>query len=98
MAGKPVAVAGRVAMAGQAGLDSPIGASGLPGASSLQRAGRRIGIATVRDLLTTFPRRYEDLRDVTPLGGLERLEDGSRVTVRATVVAVQAQRTFRRRL
>ena len=38
--------------------DMPIGASGLPGAASLRRHGARLGIVTVRDLLTTFPRRY----------------------------------------
>jgi ATP-dependent DNA helicase RecG len=87
-----------VAATGGAGLDTPVGSSGLPGASSLRRVGRRLGIASVRDLLTTFPRRYEDLREITPLGQLDLVAEATQVTVRATVASVQAQRTFRRRL
>ncbi|MFV2063165.1 MAG: ATP-dependent DNA helicase RecG [Chloroflexota bacterium] len=57
-----------------------------------------MGIATVRDLLTYFPRHYDDLREVTPLGRLVQLEPGTSVTVRATVVSIQVENTFRRRL
>ena len=32
---------------------------------------------TVRQLLTTFPRRYEDLREVVPLGRLGEYESGT---------------------
>ena len=80
------------------GLDAPIGRSGLKGARQLQRYGRRLGIGTVRDLLTTFPRRYDDLREFTPLGRLAELDSGTPVTVRATVESLRVERTFRRRV
>jgi ATP-dependent DNA helicase RecG len=77
--------------------DTPIGASGLPGAASLRRHGARLGIATVRDLLTTFPRRYQDLREVTSLGGLGSIESGAIVTIRASVVSIRIEPGFGRR-
>jgi len=80
------------------GLDTAIGSSGLPGAATLRRHGRRLGISTVRDLLTTFPRRYEDLRESTPLGRLAALADGTPVTARVTVASIRSQQTHRRRL
>jgi ATP-dependent DNA helicase RecG len=80
------------------GLDTLIGASGLPGASVLRRHGQRMGITTVRDLLTTFPRRYEDLREVVALGRLKGLEPGTPVTVRATVESIRVEQGFRRRI
>jgi ATP-dependent DNA helicase RecG len=79
-------------------LDTPVGLSGLPGATSLRRYGRRLGIHTVRDLLTTFPRRYEDLREVAPIGRLGDHDPGARVTVRAAVRSLHRQQTRRRRL
>jgi ATP-dependent DNA helicase RecG len=82
----------------QRGLDTPIGLSGLPGASTLQRHGSRLGIRTVRDLLTTFPLRYEDRREVVPLAHLAARDPGARVTVRATVRSLHVERTHRRRL
>lgn len=80
------------------GLETGIGESGLPGASVLRRHGRRIGISTVRELLTTFPRRYEDLREVVPLGRLGELESGTPVTVHVTVASIRVEQTFRRRV
>jgi ATP-dependent DNA helicase RecG len=44
---------------------------------------RKLGIATVRDLLFHLPRRYEDTRDLTPLSALQPGESQtSRVRVR----------------
>ena len=80
------------------GLGTRVGLSGLPGASTLRRHGARLGIDTVRDLVTTFPRRYEDLREVIPLGRLSGLEPGTPVTIRASVESIQVERTFRRRV
>ena len=80
------------------GLETKVGQSKLPGASSLRRYGRRLGIESVRDLLTTFPRRYEDLREFTPIAGLLDLEAGKLVTVRAEIETIRAERTFRRRV
>ena len=79
-------------------LDTPIGLSGLPGATSLRRHGRRLGIDTVRDLLTTFPRRYDDLREIVPIGRLVDHDPGAVVTVRAMVRTLHRQQTRRRRL
>ena len=80
------------------GLDTPIERSGLPGATTLRRSGRRLGITNVRELLTTFPRRYEDLREMVPLGRLAAMESGTPVTVRARIEELRVERTFRRRL
>jgi len=79
-------------------LATPIGGSGLPGASTLRRHGRRLGIEDVRDLLTTFPRRYDDLREIVPIGRLADVEARRPVTVRATVRSLRTQQTHRRRL
>ena len=81
-----------------AGLDTPIGLSGLPGATTLRRHGRRLGIHTVRDLLATFPHHYLDRRDVMPIGRLDGVAPGTMVTVRATVRSIRVERTHRRRL
>ena len=80
------------------GLDTLVGQSGLQGASTLRRNGRRIGISSVRDLLTTFPRRYEDLREVVAIGRLPELEPGTPVTVRASVASLRVEKTVRRRV
>jgi len=79
-------------------LKTPIGSSGLPGASVLRRYGKRMGIEVVRDLLTTFPRQYRDLREFTPLRRLPEVAPGEPVTVRATVASIHVERTFRRRV
>ncbi len=78
------------------GLQTPVGDSGLPGASVLRRHGRRMGISTVGQLLTTFPRRYEDLREFTPIARLLDMEARTPVTVRATIDSIRVERTFRR--
>jgi ATP-dependent DNA helicase RecG len=80
------------------GLDTAIGASGLPGAASLRRNGRRMGIETVRDLLVTFPRSYRDLRELTHIKDLAMFEPGTPVTIKASVVSISSRPTYRRRL
>ena len=49
-------------------LDAPLGQSGLSAAPTLRRAGLRLGIGSVRDLLFHLPRRYDDLREMRQLG------------------------------
>lgn len=83
---------------GRPGLDTPIGLSGLVGASVLKRHGSRIGIRTVRDLLTYLPRRYEDLRQVCSVAQVRDIDDGTTVTLRVTVSEVRVERTIRRRV
>ncbi len=77
-------------------LDTPIGASGVSGAATVRRAGARVGLRTVRDLLLWLPRRYDDLRTVYDLGSLRYLEPDIVVSARATVATVRAGRTARR--
>ena len=83
---------------GRDGLRTRIGTSGLPGVRPLSRHGRRLGIETVGDLLTTFPKRYRDLREFTPIAALLDLDAGQHVTVRAEIESLRVERTFRRRL
>ena len=83
---------------GPPSLSTPIGRSGLPGVTPLRRYGRRLGIETVGDLLTTFPRRYEDLREFTRVADLSQLEPKTPVTIRATVASLRVEKTFRRRV
>ena len=49
-------------LTGPALLESTLAASGLPAGPLLGRVGRRMRLATVRDLLFHLPRRYDDLR------------------------------------
>jgi len=62
----------------------------------LRRHGRRLGIENVRDLLTTFPRQYRDLREFTPVARLFEMDAGELVTVRAEIESIGLERTFRR--
>ena len=79
-------------------LDDPLGRSTIPSGPWLQRAARRLGIRTVRDLLYHLPRRYADLTQLYTLGQLGWLEPGTSVSVRATVTELQVEPTFRRRI
>jgi ATP-dependent DNA helicase RecG len=79
-------------------LDVPIGRSGLPGASVLSRAGRRIGILRVRDLLFRLPRRYDDLREMSTIRDLSGLPDGAPVSARVRVADLRVEASFRRRV
>jgi ATP-dependent DNA helicase RecG len=79
-------------------LDDDLGTSGLPGASVLKRAGPRIGLRTVRDLLFHLPRRYDDLRELRRLGDLVWVPEGTPISARVTVRDVRVEPTFRRRV
>ena len=83
---------------GAALLDEPIASSGLKAANVLARAGRRIGVATVRDLLFHLPKRYDDLRELRQLGRLQDVEDGEVVSARVEVRELRVEQTFRRRV
>lgn len=79
-------------------LDTPIGQSGLPGASVLARRGRRLGLVRVRDLLFRVPRRYEDLREMRRIGDLGSVADGELVSARVRVAELRVEPSFRRRI
>jgi ATP-dependent DNA helicase RecG len=79
-------------------LDTMLRDSGLGAANVLQRAGRRIGFLTVRELLFHLPRRYDDLREMRELGELVRVEEGTVVSARVRVADVRVEPSFRRRI
>ena len=79
-------------------LDQPLGMSGLSAAPTLRRAGRRLGLGTVRDLLFHLPRRYDDLRELQRLGDLHAVPDGTVVSARVRVTDIRVQQTWRRRV
>ncbi|HET7702770.1 MAG TPA: ATP-dependent DNA helicase RecG [Candidatus Limnocylindrales bacterium] len=79
-------------------LDTLLNRSGLGAANLLQRAGRRLGFLTVRELLFHLPRRYDDLREMRKLGELRGVEDGTVVSARVRVVDVRVEPSFRRRI
>jgi ATP-dependent DNA helicase RecG len=83
---------------GAALLDTPIAGSGLAGGTTLGRVGRRLGVATVRDLLFHLPRRYDDLREMRKLRDLAWLDDGEVVSARVTVADLRVEASFRRRV
>ena len=72
--------------------------SGLGAANLLQRAGRRLGFLTVRELLFHLPRRYDDLREMKQLGELVWVEEGTVVSARVHVADVRVEPSFRRRI
>lgn len=86
------------APAGPVGPDTPIGLSGIAGASVLRRAGPRLGIRTVRDLLFHLPRRYDDLRELSTARDLTRVPDGSAASARLQVRGLRVAPTVRRRV
>ena len=79
-------------------LSVPLGLSGLTAATTLRRAGRRLGFYTVRDLLFHLPRRYDDLREMRELGDLTWVADGTIVSARVRVTGLRVEPTFRRRV
>jgi ATP-dependent DNA helicase RecG len=79
-------------------LDAQLNRSGLGAANVLQRAGRRLGFLTVRELLFHLPRRYDDLREMRLLGDLRGIEDGTVVSARVRVADVRVEPSFRRRI
>ena len=89
---------GAAAALGPVGADTPIGQSGLPGATVLRRLGPKLGIRTVRDLLFHLPRRYDDLRELSTARDLERVAEGEPASARLQVRGVRQEQTFRRRV
>jgi ATP-dependent DNA helicase RecG len=79
-------------------LDLPIGASGLPGAATVARTRRHLGIATIRDLLFHLPRRYDDLRELRKVGELGWTGEGEVISARVRVADLRVEPTFRRRV
>jgi ATP-dependent DNA helicase RecG len=79
-------------------LGTPIARSGLSGASTVARAGRRLGLESVRDLLFHLPRRYEDLREMRRVGDLTWTPEGTVVSARVRVAEIHVEPTFRRRV
>ncbi|MDH4143481.1 MAG: hypothetical protein OEV61_12810, partial [Chloroflexota bacterium] len=79
-------------------LATPLHRSGLTAAPTLRRAGVRLGWYDVRDLLFHLPRRYDDLREMTRIGDLRDIDDGSVVSTRAAVLDVRVEASFRRRI
>jgi ATP-dependent DNA helicase RecG len=79
-------------------LDTMLNRSGLGAANLLQRAGRRLGFLTVRELLFHLPRRYDDLREMRKLGDLRFVEEGTVVSARVRVADVRVEPSFRRRI
>ena len=96
--GGPTAGAAARRPVGPVGPDTPIGASGVAGATVLRRVGPRLGIRTVRDLLFHLPRRYDDLRELSTARDLARLPDGEAASARLQVRGIRVEQTFRRRI
>ncbi len=76
----------------------PLGESGLPAEATLRRAGRRLDLRTVRDLLFHLPRRYEDRREMHTIAELRDLPDGATASVRVVVRSIHVEQTWRRRV
>ena len=89
---------GSIARRGPIGLDTPIGVSGIAGASILRRVGPKLGIRTVRDLLFHLPRRYDDLRELNSARDLGWIPDGEIASARLQVRSLRVEPTFRRRI
>ncbi|MFL5675794.1 MAG: ATP-dependent DNA helicase RecG [Chloroflexota bacterium] len=78
-------------------LATPLARSGLAAGAALQRAGRKLDLYYVRDLLFHLPRRYDDLREMRKLGDLLMVGDGDVISAVATVSAVRVEPGFRGR-
>jgi ATP-dependent DNA helicase RecG len=72
--------------------------SGFTGAAVLRRTGRRLRIATVRDLLFHLPRRYDDLRELSRARDLALVAEGEVASARLQVRGLRVEQTFRRRV
>ena len=88
----------RPAVRAPVGLDTPIGLSGFTGAAALRRAGPRLGVLRVRDLLFHLPRRYDDLRQLSTARQLAALPEGEPASARLQVRGIRNEATFRRRV
>jgi ATP-dependent DNA helicase RecG len=75
-------------------LDDPV--SHLPGVSDKTETRlARLGIATIRDLLLFFPRRYEDFSTITPIAFVR---PGVKTTVRGRIYEIGAHQTRYKRM
>jgi ATP-dependent DNA helicase RecG len=79
-------------------LSTALGDSGLPAEATLRRAGRRLDLNTVRDLLFHLPRRYEDRREMRTIAELREVPDGETASVRVVVRSIHVEQTWRRRV
>ena len=79
-------------------LSTGLGRSGLGAARTLQKAGIRLDVYSVRDLLFHLPRRYDDLREMRRLGDLVWVEEGTVVSARVRIADIHVEPTFRRRV
>lgn len=75
-------------------LETPVDQLHTVGKTIAQRL-QRIGIFTARDLLYHFPTRYEDFSNVQ---AISKLTPNQQVTIRGKIDAIQARRSYRRRL
>ena len=71
----------------------PLKGLNLPGGASLLRGLARLGVTSVAELLLYLPRRYEDRRAITRVG---ELTAGAPATIRARVVDLRVEKTWRR--
>jgi len=71
----------------------PLKGLNLPGGASLLRGLARLGVTSVAELLLYLPCRYEDRRAITPVG---ELTAGAPATIRARVVDLRVEKTWRR--
>ena len=75
-------------------LDDPV--ANLAGVSDKTEAKlARLGIATIRDLLLFFPRRYEDFSTITPIAFVR---PGVKTTVRGRIYDIGARQTKYKRM
>ena len=79
-------------------LETPLAKSGLAAGAQLRRAGIRLDLYTVRDLLFHLPRRYDDLREMRMIRDLYMEQDGAVVSVQATIGDVRVEPGFRGRI
>ena len=79
-------------------LSTPLARSGLSAAALLRRAGIRLGLYDVRDLLFHLPRRYDDLRELASIAQLRDRDDGTVVSLQAIVADIRVEASFRRRI
>ncbi|MBX3029116.1 MAG: ATP-dependent DNA helicase RecG [Chloroflexi bacterium] len=78
--------------------DTPIGASGLPGATAVTRGRERLGIRTVRDLVFQVPRRWIETGGPRSVRELRMLQPGTHVTARLQLRSIHVAPTRRRNL
>ena len=71
----------------------PLKGLNLPGGASLLRGLARLGVTSVAELLLYLPRRYEGRRAITPVA---ELAAGAPATIRARVVDLRVEKTWRR--